>query len=159
MPCTDVYGTFIPNQAYCLCLLTLLKLTACTRSALDLWVEIVIDRCFWNLLSFKLYCWLICLWYLSGCSAFWIEIFHGLHNPFYLFNYFMMMTFHRSKLMAGGASGGMSTNPWLVNESEETRGLTFGEIKQQQQQIIEGNKWLMRDILLVWNQRCSFVSL
>ncbi|XP_026215517.1 syntaxin-8 isoform X2 [Anabas testudineus] len=43
----------------------------------------------------------------------------------------------RSKLMAGGASGGMSTNPWLVNESEETRGLTFGEIKQQQQQIIE----------------------
>lgn len=56
-----------------------------------------------------------------------------------------MMMFHRSKLMAGGAgaSGGMSANPWLVNESEETRGLTFGEIKQQQQRIIEGiDKWL-----------------
>ncbi|XP_061534625.1 syntaxin-8 isoform X2 [Phycodurus eques] len=45
----------------------------------------------------------------------------------------------RSTLMAGGvgASEGVSANPWLVNESEETRGLTFGEIKQQQQRIIE----------------------
>lgn len=43
--------------------------------------------------------------------------------------------------MAGGAaaSGGSGGNPWLINESEETRGLTFGEIKQQQQKIIEGN--------------------
>lgn len=31
-------------------------------------------------------------------------------------------------------------NPWLVDESEETRGLTFGEIKAQQQRIIEGNQ-------------------
>ncbi|XP_004065726.1 syntaxin-8 [Oryzias latipes] len=45
----------------------------------------------------------------------------------------------RSTLMAGGAaaSGGSGGNPWLINESEETRGLTFGEIKQQQQKIIE----------------------
>ncbi|XP_051940091.1 syntaxin-8 [Hippocampus zosterae] len=45
----------------------------------------------------------------------------------------------RSALMAGGAgaSDGVSANPWLINESEETRGLTFGEIKQQQQRIIE----------------------
>ncbi|XP_029358594.1 syntaxin-8 isoform X2 [Echeneis naucrates] len=45
----------------------------------------------------------------------------------------------RSTLMAGGAgvSGGVVANPWLINESEETRGLTFGEIKQQQQRIIE----------------------
>lgn len=45
----------------------------------------------------------------------------------------------RSTLMAPGAgtSGGVAANPWLVNESEETQGLTFGEIKQQQQQIIE----------------------
>uniref|UniRef100_A0A3P8UXX6 Syntaxin-8 n=1 Tax=Cynoglossus semilaevis TaxID=244447 RepID=A0A3P8UXX6_CYNSE len=45
----------------------------------------------------------------------------------------------RSSLLTGGAgsSGGVAANPWLVNESEETRGLTFGEIKQQQQQIIE----------------------
>ena len=43
--------------------------------------------------------------------------------------------------MAGGAgaSGGVAANPWLVNESEETRGLTFGEIKHHQQRIIEGN--------------------
>jgi len=43
--------------------------------------------------------------------------------------------------MAGGAaaSGSSSVNPWLINESEETKGLTFGEIKQQQQRIIEGN--------------------
>lgn len=49
--------------------------------------------------------------------------------------------FRRSTLMAGGAgaSGGFAANPWLVNESEETRGLTFGEIKQQQHRIIEGN--------------------
>lgn len=42
--------------------------------------------------------------------------------------------------MAGGAGAndGVSANPWLMNESEETRGLTFGEIKQQQQRIIEG---------------------
>ncbi|XP_061686642.1 syntaxin-8 [Syngnathoides biaculeatus] len=45
----------------------------------------------------------------------------------------------RSTLMAGGvgASEGVSANPWLINEPEETRGLTFGEIKQQQQRIIE----------------------
>nr|XP_020466633.1 syntaxin-8 isoform X2 [Monopterus albus]XP_020466634.1 syntaxin-8 isoform X2 [Monopterus albus] len=45
----------------------------------------------------------------------------------------------RLKLMAGGAgaSEGVAANPWLVNEPEETRGLNFGEIKQQQQQIIE----------------------
>lgn len=44
----------------------------------------------------------------------------------------------RSTLMAeGGASQGVAANPWLVNETEETRGLTFGEIKQQQQRIIE----------------------
>lgn len=48
---------------------------------------------------------------------------------------------HRSTLMAGGAaaSGGIAANPWLINESDETKGLTFGEIKQQQQRIIEGN--------------------
>ncbi|XP_041789540.1 syntaxin-8 [Chelmon rostratus] len=44
----------------------------------------------------------------------------------------------RLTLMAeGGASQGVAANPWLVNETEETRGLTFGEIKQQQQRIIE----------------------
>lgn len=51
------------------------------------------------------------------------------------------MMFHRSLLMAEGAGGsrGVATNPWLVNETEETKGLTFVEIKDQQQQIIEGN--------------------
>lgn len=44
--------------------------------------------------------------------------------------------------MAGGAgvSGGAAGNPWLINESEETKGLGFGEIKQQQQRIIEGQR-------------------
>lgn len=40
--------------------------------------------------------------------------------------------------MTGGNGSGPAVNPWLINESEETRGLGFGEIKHQQQQIIEG---------------------
>lgn len=40
--------------------------------------------------------------------------------------------------MTSGNGSGPAVNPWLVNESEETRGLGFGEIKHQQQQIIEG---------------------
>lgn len=45
----------------------------------------------------------------------------------------------RSTLMGGGAGaiGGVASNPWLIDESEETRGLSVGEIKQQQQRIIE----------------------
>lgn len=43
---------------------------------------------------------------------------------------------NRSTLMAGG-TGGAAANPWLINETEETRGQSFGEIKQQQQRIIE----------------------
>ncbi|XP_056315806.1 syntaxin-8 isoform X1 [Danio aesculapii] len=43
----------------------------------------------------------------------------------------------RSSLMAGGNGSGSAVNPWLINESEETKGLSFGEIKHQQQQIIE----------------------
>ncbi|XP_031730509.1 syntaxin-8 [Anarrhichthys ocellatus] len=53
---------------------------------------------------------------------------------------FMEPESSRSTLMGAGTSGGggvAAANPWLVNESEETRGLTFGEIKQQQQRIIE----------------------
>ncbi|XP_041640749.1 syntaxin-8 [Cheilinus undulatus] len=44
----------------------------------------------------------------------------------------------RSSLMAEGAGGSRGTaNPWLINETDETRGLSFGEIKQQQQRIID----------------------
>uniref|UniRef100_A0A4W4H5H6 Syntaxin-8 n=1 Tax=Electrophorus electricus TaxID=8005 RepID=A0A4W4H5H6_ELEEL len=47
----------------------------------------------------------------------------------------------RSTLMTGGpgrgAGPGVAANPWLLNEPEETRGLTFGEIKEQQQRIIQ----------------------
>lgn len=44
----------------------------------------------------------------------------------------------RSTLIAdGGGAGQGSSNPWLVNETEETQGLSFGEIKDQQQRIIE----------------------
>ncbi|KAM4662836.1 syntaxin-8 [Discoglossus pictus] len=42
----------------------------------------------------------------------------------------------RSSLMTGGAGNVSRTNPWLIEESEETRGLGFGEIRQQQQRII-----------------------
>ncbi|XP_042307048.1 syntaxin-8 isoform X5 [Sceloporus undulatus] len=42
----------------------------------------------------------------------------------------------RSSLMAGGVRQGI-TNPWLVEEPEETRGLGFHEIQQQQKRIIE----------------------
>ncbi|XP_036390963.1 syntaxin-8 [Megalops cyprinoides] len=43
----------------------------------------------------------------------------------------------RSSLMTGGAGQGGLANPWLIDEPEETRGLGFAEIKQQQQRIIE----------------------
>ncbi|XP_015277271.1 PREDICTED: syntaxin-8, partial [Gekko japonicus] len=42
----------------------------------------------------------------------------------------------RSTLMTGGVKRG-TTNPWLVEEPEETRGLGFADIQQQQQRIIE----------------------
>ncbi|KAL1005929.1 hypothetical protein UPYG_G00065770 [Umbra pygmaea] len=43
----------------------------------------------------------------------------------------------RSTLMTGAGAGGGVANPWLIDEPEETRGLGFAEIKQQQQRIIE----------------------
>lgn len=47
---------------------------------------------------------------------------------------------HRSTLIAGGGGASQGApNPWLVNETEETQGLSFGEIKDQQQRIIEGH--------------------
>ncbi len=53
----------------------------------------------------------------------------------------VLLMFYRSTLMGegAGASRGAAVNPWLVNETEETRGLSFGEIKQQQQRIVEGS--------------------
>ncbi|XP_027374624.1 syntaxin-8 isoform X7 [Bos indicus x Bos taurus] len=41
-----------------------------------------------------------------------------------------------SSLMTGGAKRG-APNPWLLEEPEETRGLGFDEIRQQQQKIIQ----------------------
>lgn len=56
-------------------------------------------------------------------------------------DFFLVTTLsHRSTLIAdGGGAGQGSSNPWLVNETEETQGLSFGEIKDQQQRIIEGH--------------------
>ena len=42
--------------------------------------------------------------------------------------------------MTGGAKRGVP-NPWLFEEPEETRGLGFDEIREQQQQIIQGTKY------------------
>ncbi|XP_036197483.1 syntaxin-8 isoform X3 [Myotis myotis] len=42
----------------------------------------------------------------------------------------------RSSLMTGGAKRGVP-NPWLFEEPEETSGLGFDEIRQQQQKIIQ----------------------
>ncbi|XP_019398310.1 PREDICTED: syntaxin-8 isoform X2 [Crocodylus porosus] len=42
----------------------------------------------------------------------------------------------RTSLMTGGVKRG-ATNPWLLEESEETRGLSFDDIRQQQQRIIQ----------------------
>ncbi|NXX44698.1 STX8 protein, partial [Tricholaema leucomelas] len=42
----------------------------------------------------------------------------------------------RSSLMAGGVKRGV-TNPWLLEEPEETRGLGFADLRQQQRRIIE----------------------
>ncbi len=51
--------------------------------------------------------------------------------------------------MTSGNGSGPAVNPWLVNESEETRGLGFGEIKHQQQQIIEGISQMSRSFGLI----------
>lgn len=42
--------------------------------------------------------------------------------------------------MTGGAKRGVA-NPWLFEEPEETRGLGFDEIRQQQQKIIQGTEY------------------
>lgn len=42
--------------------------------------------------------------------------------------------------MTGGAKRG-APNPWLFEEPEETRGLGFDEIRQQQQKIIQGTDY------------------
>lgn len=42
--------------------------------------------------------------------------------------------------MTGGAKRGVP-NPWLFEEPEETRGLGFDEIRQQQQKIIQGTAY------------------
>lgn len=41
--------------------------------------------------------------------------------------------------MTGGVKRGI-TNPWLLEESEETRGLGFDDLRQQQRRIIEGTR-------------------
>ncbi|KAM4030322.1 syntaxin-8 isoform 2-T2 [Anomaloglossus baeobatrachus] len=44
----------------------------------------------------------------------------------------------RSSLMSGGgASGPTPYNPWVLEEPEETRGLGYGELRQQQQRMIQ----------------------
>lgn len=68
----------------------------------------------------------------------------------------VLTMFYSSSLMGEGAgvSRGVAANPWLVNETEETRGLTFGEIKEQQQRIIEGNQTLL-STWNIWLDLCS----
>lgn len=44
--------------------------------------------------------------------------------------------------MAGGVRQGV-TNPWLVDEPEEMRGLGFHDIQQQQRRIIEGKHFFL----------------
>lgn len=58
------------------------------------------------------------------------------------------MVIHRSSLIAEGAGAGRggAANPWLVNETEETKGLSFGDIKAQQQSIIEGKNCWTKEI-------------
>lgn len=41
--------------------------------------------------------------------------------------------------MTGGVKRGV-TNPWLLEEAEETRGLGFDDLRQQQRRIIEGTR-------------------
>lgn len=44
--------------------------------------------------------------------------------------------------MTGGVKHD-TTNPWLVEEPEETRGLGFADIQQQQRRIIEGETFFL----------------
>ncbi|XP_068119897.1 syntaxin-8 isoform X2 [Hyperolius riggenbachi] len=42
----------------------------------------------------------------------------------------------RSSLMSGGAARNSRSNPWVLEEPEETRNLTAGDLRQQQHRII-----------------------
>jgi len=44
--------------------------------------------------------------------------------------------------MTGGVKRGVS-NPWLLEEAEETRGLGFDDLRQQQRRIIEGTRVIL----------------
>lgn len=65
-------------------------------------------------------------------------------------------TLFRSSLMAGGAKRGI-TNPWLLEESEETRGLGFDELRQQQRRIIEGTRVFVVVLSISGTQRGAFI--
>lgn len=58
--------------------------------------------------------------------------------------------------MAGGAKRGI-TNPWLLEESEETRGLGFDELRQQQRRIIEGTRVFVVVLSISGTQRGAFI--
>lgn len=64
--------------------------------------------------------------------------------------------FFRSNLMAGGAKRGV-TNPWLLEESEETRGLGFDELRQQQRRIIEGTRAFLLVLSISGTLRGAFI--
>lgn len=63
----------------------------------------------------------------------------------------------RSSLMAGGVKRGV-TNPWLLEESEETRGLGFDDIRQQQRRIIEGRRVCLYVIGMSPHEKVSAVT-
>lgn len=64
--------------------------------------------------------------------------------------------FFRSSLMAGGAKRGI-TNPWLLEEPEETRGLGFDELRQQQRRIIEGTRAFLLVLSISGALRGAFI--
>lgn len=96
-----------------------------------------------------LYCWCICSSSLPVrsrhcplCSFLLFNLQMHFKNINYKYGCWLVFCRrHRSTLIAGGggAAGQGALNPWLVNETEETQGLSFGEIKDQQQRIIEGH--------------------
>lgn len=59
--------------------------------------------------------------------------------------------------MTGGVKRGV-TNPWLLEESEETRGLGFDDLRQQQRRIIEGTRVFLLFISIARTLRGTLIE-
>lgn len=82
---------------------------------------------------------------------------HKLYNEWVLCWKLFAEIIFRSSLMTGGVKRGV-TNPWLLEESEETRGLGFDDLRQQQRRIIEGTRVFLLYISIARTLRGTLIE-